>query len=397
MTSSYTFDGECTNILDKDIKALFAKHLNEECLYIDGPLAGSYGDKYIVTLKNTNEYFLTVALPGSPPCKIENEAACLLWLRQNTTIPVPAMAFCNFDDDVELGRHYFVTQRVPGDELASCWEDLSATVKRDIVMQLVDYVSQLREHQSHQIAGFAFDKGSRCGRQDAIAQGPVFDPDYFLIKRALLVEKSCVKSKCDRQIFSNNGPFKTLASYYASRLRMYTHLFETCPTVQCLHDLLGTLKTLIQEDLEGISWDQRPCFLTHRDLWPGNVLVHDGKIAAIVDWELAGYFPPDFELKHFRIDGIVSHRGLEVLRRECKLWNDLFEYELESRGGYTEKSKRLQVDDRTAGHWRRLESIRFCLATLFSDLYDHREIETDNMECCINQFRKLFGQLILDE
>jgi thiamine kinase-like enzyme len=31
--------------------------------------------------------------------------------------------------------------------------------------------------------------------------------------------------------------------------------------------------------------------LTHADLNMSNILVHDGKIVAIIDWELAGYYP----------------------------------------------------------------------------------------------------------
>lgn len=37
--------------------------------------------------------------------------------------------------------------------------------------------------------------------------------------------------------------------------------------------------------------DGAPHVLTYGDLNLGNILVHKGKIVAIIDWELAGYYP----------------------------------------------------------------------------------------------------------
>ena len=35
--------------------------------------------------------------------------------------------------------------------------------------------------------------------------------------------------------------------------------------------------------------------LTHNDLSPRNILVRDGKVVAIVDWELSGFYPDYWE------------------------------------------------------------------------------------------------------
>lgn len=37
--------------------------------------------------------------------------------------------------------------------------------------------------------------------------------------------------------------------------------------------------------------DSAPFILTHADLNMGNIIIDDGKIIAIIDWELAGYYP----------------------------------------------------------------------------------------------------------
>ncbi|KAH7345833.1 hypothetical protein BKA66DRAFT_576880 [Pyrenochaeta sp. MPI-SDFR-AT-0127] len=53
-------------------------------------------------------------------------------------------------------------------------------------------------------------------------------------------------------------------------------------------------KTIITARLQELKQnfpDGAPYVLTHADLNLGNILVHDGKIVAIIDWELAGYYP----------------------------------------------------------------------------------------------------------
>ncbi|OAL47543.1 kinase-like protein, partial [Pyrenochaeta sp. DS3sAY3a] len=53
-------------------------------------------------------------------------------------------------------------------------------------------------------------------------------------------------------------------------------------------------KTLIDtrfKEIKGNFPEQGPYVLTHADLNLSNILVHEGKIVAIIDWERAGYYP----------------------------------------------------------------------------------------------------------
>ncbi|KAH4602641.1 hypothetical protein HBH82_159390 [Parastagonospora nodorum] len=45
------------------------------------------------------------------------------------------------------------------------------------------------------------------------------------------------------------------------------------------------------KDLKNIFPDGGPYVLTHADLNSGSIIVNEGKIRAIIDWELAGYYP----------------------------------------------------------------------------------------------------------
>lgn len=44
-------------------------------------------------------------------------------------------------------------------------------------------------------------------------------------------------------------------------------------------------------EIQSTFSDSAPFVLTHADLNMGNIIVHDGKILAIINWELAGYYP----------------------------------------------------------------------------------------------------------
>jgi hypothetical protein len=57
--------------------------------------------------------------------------------------------------------------------------------------------------------------------------------------------------------------------------------------------------------------DGAPYVLTHGDLNLGNILVHDGKIEAIIDWELAGYQPWWVEI-FTSYNRSLSHAGKEL-------------------------------------------------------------------------------------
>jgi hypothetical protein len=61
-----------------------------------------------------------------------------------------------------------------------------------------------------------------------------------------------------------------------------------------------------------------PYVLTHADLNLGNILVHEGKIVAIIDWELAGYYPWWVEIftSHSRSIGDSGHELFDAVWKE---------------------------------------------------------------------------------
>lgn len=64
---------------------------------------------------------------------------------------------------------------------------------------------------------------------------------------------------------------------------------------------------------EVVSQRRYHTLFTHSDIAPRNILIKDGKIAAIVDWESAGWYPEYWEYTRWAVSNYNS----------SKMWHDL--------------------------------------------------------------------------
>lgn len=72
---------------------------------------------------------------------------------------------------------------------------------------------------------------------------------------------------------------------------------EVRQAIDSLHDKIDTNKAAIirEECLQAPVWDRPPAWL-HGDLLPGNLLVQNGELSAVIDWGLAGIGDPACDL-----------------------------------------------------------------------------------------------------
>ncbi|KAI1423781.1 kinase-like protein [Xylaria sp. FL1777] len=160
----------------------------------------------------------------------EAEAEVMRFVREHTTIPVP--------------RVYATTPKtitmdyIEGISLDKAWNDLSDVDRIEITNQLRGYLDQLRAIKGSYIGGF--------GRRPAIDE---------------------------RRFSDEGGPFESEAEWN-------DFMLEGSPFPEML---VSVARGQLRNDHEIV--------LTHGDLHPCNIIVRDGRIAAIIDWELAGFYP----------------------------------------------------------------------------------------------------------
>lgn len=202
----------------------------------------------------------TVVKRVSPPSAAAAEAAAMQLARDKTTAPVPRVLKTIIpDSDREYGIIFM--DHVDGQPLDEAWPSLSSADKQTTLAQLRDYMRQIRQVRGPFIGAV---DGSVCNDQlfanREHAYGPYPDEDAF---RAGIAQSL---RACDANAFT----------------QLAINLVNAMP----------------------MSDDNR-FVLTHGDLVPRNILVREGgHVVAIVDWEMAGFYPEYWEYAkaHFFAD-----------------------------------------------------------------------------------------------
>lgn len=187
------------------------------------------------------------------PCHLP-EVEALEYARKHTTIPVPKVHRVHTSS---RGRLYIEMEYVKGDKLQSLWNKpgkLSDDQKRDII----------------------------AGVQDAVTQMRSLTPP----KPGVVASASTREGVFDLRI----GP--ELAGPFDS-----TEEFNSFLRGGIL--LKYSERSFGADVVESHSRHHETRF-THADLAPRNIIARDGKIAAIVDWGFAGWYPEYWEFTKAR-------------------------------------------------------------------------------------------------
>lgn len=161
---------------------------------------------------------------------------------------------------------------VEGETLESVWPALSEDEKKSFARQLGRLVSLMRE-----------------GRQDRVLIGNIDGP----------------ARDCRRYKDYTGGPFTDERDFNAFLLNLYP---------QCPHAVRESLFKMMRSD--------HSIRFTHGDLSPRNVIVKNGEIRALVDWEFAGWYPEYYEyVKFFEC------------KTDCRDWKNFSEYIFETAYG----------------------------------------------------------------
>lgn len=218
------------------------------------------------------------------PCEsVELEG--LRYVAQYTSIPVPKVHRIYRVG----GRLYIEMEYVQGDTLQAMWSGdmLSRDERQTILKQVADYIDQLRGLEP---------------------------PQKGVVASAELGQ--CLDYRVGYNLF---GPFSDNEEFH-SFLRGYISL-ENCTQVY------GEAVTQCH------TRRYRTCF-SHGDLCPRNLIVRNGKIAAIIDWQFAGWYPEYWEYTkaHFGLlnmpDWYVAFEHVvprydDELAAERALWRQL--------------------------------------------------------------------------
>ncbi|KAG6002939.1 hypothetical protein E4U21_002504 [Claviceps maximensis] len=209
--------------------------------------------------------------------RLENEYAAVQLVRRHTLVPVPiALDFVSDSKESCL-----LTTRIPGIPLGACINTLSHSEEAALVYDLQQALYQLRTIPRETASGYAITNvlGNACydGR---IITSTIYDPEQ--------------------------GDF---AGPFVDEAEFHDHLRISDPPDVSQHNA------------------HRIVF-THGDLNMRNILMHNGRLSGIVDWEFAGWYPEYWEYTKAHFVSSVTQRWLRIVDKVFKPIGD-FETELE--------------------------------------------------------------------
>jgi aminoglycoside phosphotransferase len=181
--------------------------------------------------------FVLKERPAAPPTF---EVANTRFLQAHTSLPIPGIAKDWIDKN---GRQFLMVERVEGQDLQAAWPTLSQEAKARIARQTAEALLPLRELKSSTMA--------------SLGDKPLYSGFLFL-----------------QGSETPHGPFASDDELWQSLARRLDKVPERA-------------RNAFRRRLPQCA----PYTFTHGDLAIVNIMVKDGNLAAIVDWEGAGYFP----------------------------------------------------------------------------------------------------------
>ena len=177
--------------------------------------------------------------PCDPP-----EVEAMQYVISHTTVPVPRIYAVHIDD---RGCIYIEMAYIPGCDLGTAWNGLSVEQRDTIFADLKRHISSLRKLQPPM-------QGIVC----SALQNPAFD--------------------C-RVGFRFYGPMSHDEFHGLVRRSMR----------------IEDVSLSLGEEVAKVHTTQYQTCFTHADLAPRNIIVKNGRVAAILDWAFAGWYPEYWE------------------------------------------------------------------------------------------------------
>lgn len=177
-----------------------------------------------------------------------SEAASLRYVRERTSVPVPEVLESYVHP--ETGYACIIMEYVEGTTLDEAWPSYSDEEKDGVTRQLKGYLDELRAIE-----------GETIGTLD----GGVVEDQFFYGKP------------------ESAGPFGSVDAFHEGLIEV----LEARDSGPWTAKVAGFIRNLRREQYKVV--------FTHNDIAPRNVIVRGDKVCAIVDWELAGFFPEYWE------------------------------------------------------------------------------------------------------
>lgn len=208
------------------------------------------------------------------------EATTMEFVSTHTSLRVPKV-HCTFE---RKGKGYIVMERFRGQTLSTHLHLLSQAEQEALFSQLRAALDELRALEPPSGAVQSCIGGSLADIRIAHARNKRF------------------------------GPFDSVAEFHLW-LRQYRQLPLTNP--HWSEEEMKAIESMIERQDRG-SWPS--VIFTHGDLNASNIIVRDGKLVGIIDWEFAGWYPSYWEYTAAWCTAVIATDWRNHLKRFLDPW-----------------------------------------------------------------------------
>lgn len=227
---------------------------------------------------------LRVSGKHTPRIKTLNEVAAMSWVREHTSIPIPAIVRFDASEDNAIGHEYTLLERVHGVSIDTIYDSLDDAKIGNLIDQLMDYLVDLHRHKWHHAGGLSVDAASEVVPGRVLAenfwQGPEI-AEYW-------------GSAEDVDSLNVRGPYDTYTDYVRSHVQQYIRNIERHEALEWMRELIPRLESFnAYLDDNALALNETEYILTHKDLHFGNIMCDPItlQITAVLDWEFAAVLP----------------------------------------------------------------------------------------------------------
>ncbi len=239
---------------------------------------GSFiNDVYLVTTSSGEHLVLKLGNLNWKYRKTTNEISSISFLKENTSIKVPRIVkYVNQISVSPIGVEYILMHRMPGRAFNLIFDEIYSdkTIYIKILNDLADIVAELHSKSFGKMGNFEILDHTMC----------VVSPIEF---PATVIDQPCA----------------TFSEYAYAWLLYYTNEMKRLsatdhPNRVHFLRLIPKLETLLKvEDFSCLNTQEDTFVYCHQDLVMKNILIHDNRVSAVLDWEWSGPALPEFEIK----------------------------------------------------------------------------------------------------
>ncbi|KFY16929.1 hypothetical protein V492_01008 [Pseudogymnoascus sp. VKM F-4246] len=249
---------------------------------------------------------MRVTLPVDPSNKINNEVATIIFVHQNTDIPVPQIFAFDDSRENELGFEWILMEMLPGATLRTRWRKLSRDAKRDLVEQIAKYQAQLFCQQFPAIGNIFVNPGTQLMTKDSPHSTVAADTKQVQEEnQQLLPTLGQLVSMIWGDYITQDvprGPFTNAEDWIRARLTLVLteqeRIIKTSDDEDDIEEaedakeIAERLLKLLPSIFPSNTNTPELSILFHDDLSMQNILCDDdGKITGIIDWECVSALP----------------------------------------------------------------------------------------------------------